>query len=239
MAEKRDRRRGRIGLDPQRRGYYLDGELRPGFADNPELSPRERLAIARWAEGFTPETLSPEQRQLLAEAPPPSVSLRQREAAQNNRDLRSRYMTALYDSLTDEERLMVHDPSYSPKRPDVDYPLTVGEMAAITGATERKIRNWADEDLLPYFRDGNDRRFYSAALIRAFVLQRTPTHIKAVVAATAQGKAAPAFQLLAATVGRAAHRMPPKPAEQLTRLADELSSASQLMSDGWPSPDAS
>lgn len=239
MAIKRHRRRGRIGLDPQRRGYYLDGELRPGFADNPELSPRERLAIARWAEGFTPDSLSPEQRQLLAAAPPPSVSLRQVESSQNNRDLRSRYMMALEDSLTDEERLIVHDPSYSPKRPGVDYPLSVGEMAAITGATERKIRNWADEELLPCFREGNDRRFYSAALIRAFVLQRTPTHTKAVVAAAAQGEAAQAFQLLAATVGRAALSMPSRPAEQLTRLADELSSASRLMADGWPSPDAS
>lgn len=239
MAKKRPRRRGRIGLDPQRRGYYLDGELRPGFVDNPELSPRERLAIARWAAGFTPEALSPEQQQLLAEAPPPSVSLRHIEASQNLQDLQSRYMMAMYDSLTDEERLIVRDPSYSPKWPDIDYPLSVGEMAAITGATERKIRNWADEDLLPCFRDGNDRRFYSAALIRAFVLQRTPTHIKAVVAATAQGEAAPAFRLLAATVGRVAHRMPPKPAEQLTQLAEELSSASYLMSDGWPSPDAS
>lgn len=239
MAKKRQRRRGRIGLDPQRRGYFLDGELRPGFADNPELSPRERLAIARWAEGFTPDALSPEQRQLLAEAPPPSVSLRHVEASQNNQDLQSRYMMELYDSLTDEERLIVHDPSCSPQWPDVDYPLSVGEMATITGATERKIRNWADEDLLPYFRKGNERRFYSAALIRAFVLQRTPTHIKAVVAATAQGEAAQAFQLLAATVGRAALRMPPQPAEQLTRLADELSSASQLMGNGWPAPDAS
>ena len=238
MAKRRHRRRGRIGLDPQRRGYFLDGELRPGFADNPELSPRERLAVARWAEGFTPGALSPEQRQLLAEAPPPSVSLRHIEASQNNRDLQSRYMMVLYDSLTEEERLIVHDPSYSPNLPDVDYPLSVGEIATITEATERKIRNWANEDLLPYFRQGNDRRFYSAALIRAFVLQRTPTHIKAVAAATAQGKAAPAFQLLAATVGRAALRLPPKSAEQLTRLADELSSASRLMVDGWPSPDA-
>jgi hypothetical protein len=140
-------------------------------------------------------------------------------------------MMALYDSLTDEERLVAHEPWHS--LPDVDYPLSVGETAAITGATERKIRNWADEDLLPYFREGNDRRFYSAALIRAFVLQRTPTHTKAVVAATAQGEAAQAFQLLAATVGRAALDMPSQPAEQLTRLADELSFASRLMVDGW------
>lgn len=196
--------KGRIHLDPQLRGYWLDGELQRGFADNPTLSERERLLIARWAEGSTPESLSPEQRRLLAEAPPPSVSLRQREAAQNNRDLRSRYMMALYDSLTDEERLIVHDPSYSPRRPGVDYPLTVRDMAAITGATESEIRNWADEDLLPSFRKGNDPRFYSAALIRTFILQRMPARAKSVAAATAQGEAAPDFQLLAAIAGRAA-----------------------------------
>jgi excisionase family DNA binding protein len=146
-------------------------------------------------------------------------------------------MMTLEDSLTDEERLIVDEPWHS--LPDVDYPLSVGEMAAITGATERKIRSWADEGLLPSFREGNDRRFYSATLIRAFVLQRTPTHTKAVVTAAAHGEAAQAFQLLAATVGRAALDMPPQPAEQLTRLADELSSASRLMSDGWPAADAS
>lgn len=232
MAKRRPRLRSRIQFDPQRRGYWLDGELTSGFPDNPELSDRERRAIARWAQGFTPDSFTDQQRKLLAEAPPLPVSGRQRESSQNNRDLRSRSTIALYDSLTDEERLITREPWHA--LPDVDYPLSVGEMAAITGATERKIRNWADQGLLPSFREGKDRCFYSAALIRAFVLQRTPTHTKAVVAATAQGEAAQAFQLLAATVGRAALDMPPQPAEQLTRLADELSSASQLMSDGWP-----
>lgn len=223
--------KGRIHLDHHRRGYWLDGELQPGFADNPDLADWERLAIARWAEGFTSDTLSPEQERFLAEAPPPSVSPTQAEFAQNQVDLRASYMAALYDSLTDEEREVIHDPSSAPRRPGVRYPLTVGDLAAITGATERKIRNWTDEGLLPAFREGNDRRFYSAALIRAFVLQRTPTHTKAVVAAAARGEAGQAFQLLAATVGRAALQMPPPASEQLTALADELSSASRLMSD--------
>lgn len=181
----------RIRRDNHDRGYWLDGELRVGFPDNPKLSPRERLTIARWAEAFTPESLSPEQERLLAEAPPPPSFLPiQAGFAQNQLDLRAPGMRELYDLLGDEEKEAVRDPSCSPRGQTARYPLTADDIAAITGATESKIRNWVDEGLIPSFREGNDHRFYSAALIRAFVLQRTPTHSKAVVSAAARGKAA-------------------------------------------------
>jgi hypothetical protein len=222
----------RIRLDRRNyRGYWADGKFHLGFPDNPELSTRERLTVARWAEELAPEALSPEQKQLLAENPP-SVSLRQKELAQNQVDLRAPSMSALWDSLSEEEQELVHNPGTSPARPDVRYPLTVGDVAAITGATERKVRNWTDEGLLPAFREKDDRRFYSAALIRAFVLERTPTHTKAVVAAVARGEAGQAFQLIAATLGRAAQDLPPEASKQLTNLAGELSAASRLMADG-------
>jgi MerR-like DNA binding protein len=220
---------GRVRLDDRDyRGYWLDDELRLGFADDPELSTRERLVIAHWARDLTPEALSPEQERLLAENPP-SVSRAQKEIRANHADLEAPYISALWESLSEEEQRIVYYPRSSPARPNARYPLTVGDLAAITGASERKIRNWTDEGLLPSFREKNDRRFYSAAVIRAFVLQRTPTHTKAVVAAVARGEASQAFQLIAAALGRAATEMPAPAAEQFSNLAKELSAASRLM----------
>lgn len=225
---------GRIELEDRKyEGYFLDGRFQPGFADNPELSERERLTIAQWAKKLTPDALSPKQEQLLAENPP-SVSRVQTESNANYAELEDPEIAALWDTLTDEERHLARRPGDSPHRPDARYPLTVGEIAAITGATERKIRSWADEGLLPAFRERNDRRFYSAAVILAFVLQRTPTHTKAVVAAAARGEAGQAFQLLAATLGRAAPHMPEESSKQFERLAKDLTAASRLMTDGGP-----
>ena len=233
---------GRVRLDHGReRGYWLDRKLQIGFPDNPDLSERERLVIARWGKAIAPAELSSEQRRLLAENPPrPSLNLT--EATANNWALQAPSMAALYDSLTEEEQELVRDPFRSRERPGARYPLTVGEIAAITGASERKIRNWSDEGLLPAFRERNDRRFYSAAMILAFVLRRTPTHTKAVIAAAARGEASQALQLLAATLGRAASQMPAHDAEQLTSLADALTAASHLMNEverTSPSPTAS
>lgn len=211
------------------RGYWLDGKLQLGFPDNPGLLPRERLRIARWAEAIAPDSLSAEQKRILAENPPDVQRLG--EFSKNQEHLRAPSMAALYDSLTEEERRIVGKPGTSAARPGVRYPLTVGEIAAVTGATERKIRNWADDGLLPSYRERNDRRFYSAAVILAFVLQRTPTHVKAVVASAARGEAGQAFQLLAATLDRAAGEMPDDEAERLANLAKELAAASKLMAD--------
>jgi len=222
---------GRVQLDHGlERGYWLDDKLQVGFPDNPELSTRERLLIARWGQAIAPDELSSEQRQLLA-ANPPKASLYLTETTANNWALQAPSMDALYDSLTDEEQKVVSHPSRSRQRPGARYPLTVGEIAAITGASERKIRNWADEGLLPAFRERNDRRFYSAAVILAFVLQRTPTQTKTVVAAAARGEAGQAFQLLAATLGRTAGQMPEQDAEQLAGLACELAAAANMMKE--------
>lgn len=104
----------RIRRDDLDRGYWLEGELQLGFPDNPELSPRERLTIARWAEAFSPGPLSPEQERLLSEAPrPPTFLPIQAGFAQNQLDLQAPSMSELYDSLSDEEKEIVRDPSCS------------------------------------------------------------------------------------------------------------------------------
>lgn len=155
------------------KGYWLDGQFYPGYPDNPELSDRERLSIARWGEEWNPAGLSPEQKRLLEENPP-SISLRHQELSQNQADLQADGMGALWDSLSEEEQAIVHKPSTSPALPETRYPLTIAELAAITGASEDEIHSWTDEGLLPAFRKKADRRFYSAALIRAFILRRAP-----------------------------------------------------------------
>lgn len=170
--------RRRIRFDRRNyKGYWLDGKFYPGFPDNPELSDRERLSIARWAEDWNPEDLSSEQKQLLAENPP-SVSQAQQEWSANHTDLEAPDIRALWDSLSEEEQEIVRKPSASPNLHETRYPLTAGELAGITGTSEREIHNWTDEGLLPAFREKDDRRFYSAALIRAFVLRRAPAQVK-------------------------------------------------------------
>lgn len=154
------------------KGYWLDGKFYPGYPDNPELSNRERLLIARWAEDWNPENLSPEQKQLIADNPP-SVSLFQKEWNANRTEMETSYMRALWDSLSEEEQAIVRRPSVPPATSKTRYPLTVAELAAVTGASECEIHDWADEGLLPAFRERDDRRFYSAALIRAFALRRS------------------------------------------------------------------
>jgi hypothetical protein len=163
------------------KGYWLDGEFYPGYPDNPELSDRERLAIARWAEDWNPETMSPAQKQLIADNPP-SVSRGQKEWNANYTELEAPYMRTLWDSLSEEEQEIVRKPATSSNLSKTRYPLTVAELAAATGASEDEIHRWTDEGLLPAFRERDDRRFYSAALIRAFGLRRAPDQIKPLAA---------------------------------------------------------
>jgi hypothetical protein len=204
--------------------------LHEGFVDQPDLSDRERTLIAHWAARFSPDTLSKEQRALLDSAPPPSISPQQREFAENQRELHSPYLANLFESLTEEQQAAIQDPASSGVAPN-GYPLTVGQLAILTDASERQIRNWADGGLLPSHREGKDRRFYSAAAIRAFALVRAPVHSKAIAAAAARGEVGQHFQLLAATLARAASKMPVDLRGRLTALAEDLSSSSRLMVD--------
>ena len=219
-----------VRLDPRRRGYRLDGALQRGFSDNPELSDRQRLLIARWAERFSPRSLTEPQRELLAAAPPPAASLAQREFAENQRELRLPYLAVLFESLGEDQQRAIQDP-VAAGAASQGYPLTVGELATLSGASERQVRTWADEGLLPSHRRGRDRRFYSAAAIRAFALVRAPGYSKALAAAAARGEVGHHFQLLAATLAHAAAKMPIDLRERLAALVEDLASCSRLMAD--------
>lgn len=234
MRTKRESKRldgpSRLKLDPQRRGYFLNGKLREGFLDDLDLGVKQRELIARWAQHFTPSDLSDTQVELLGAVGPPRVSAEQEEFIENQRELRTPYLAALFESLSLEEQRLVQRPTLASERVR-DYPLSVGGLSHLTGASERQIRKWADDGVLPSYREGRDRRFYSAAAIRAFALARAPQHSKALATAAARGEIGQHFQLLAATLGRVAVQMPADIQVRINALVEDLSSSSRLMPD--------
>src|ERR1700691_3223608 len=52
-----------------------------------------------------------------------------------------------------------------------EYPLSTGEVARITGTSAKQIRTWEASHLLPAYRITGRRRFFSAALVYAFLLK--------------------------------------------------------------------
>jgi hypothetical protein len=129
---------GLVRLDPERRGYLVDDLLREGFEDDPSLQEADRLRIARWGRQLVPEGLSRAQLRLLASPEGrPEVSRAQRELAQNQDELASAYLGALYRLLDEEQQRVVAEPGGE------GYPLSVGDMHRITGQSERQIRKGA------------------------------------------------------------------------------------------------
>jgi hypothetical protein len=228
-AAQREKRR-RVRLDQKRRGYVLDGELRTGFADDPDLPEQDRIAVARWAARFAPDEVSEVQEELLASPTAErSVSLRQHQLQKNQRELQLPYVAALGEFLSDSERVIVADPTSALGGDGPGYPLSTGQVAKLTGISERQVRSWADEMLLPSFRDGEARRFYSAALIRAFAFADARTHEKAVLSDLAKGEGDRFLALAAATFAGTKELVPPEDAESIDALAEELSSSSGLL----------
>jgi DNA-binding transcriptional MerR regulator len=170
----------RITIDgPQLRadqsGYVLGEDFVDGFADRPDLGPVARRRIAGWAQAFGHD-LDDRQRALL-EAPEPEdgIGLALLDAAVRNADvdlpLAARF--GLYDRLTDEERSLVREPWRALRGPERrDYPLNVAELAQLTGATAKQLRDWETATLLPAARIDGRRQFFSAAVVHAFALRR-------------------------------------------------------------------
>lgn len=221
----------RVRLDHRRRGYLLDGKLQKGFPDREDLGDADRLLIARWAQRFAPGRVTDAQHDLLEGQGERLPSVAQHELQENQRELRLPYIAALYESLTEKQRRLVEEPGSSPRTKGVEYPLSVGDLVRLSGVSERQVRKWADDGLLPSYRDGTHRRFYSAALIRAFAIAEASTQEKAVLSAAAHGRAGHLFQLIAATMGRAAASLPGEESVRLVALCQELISSSRLMRD--------
>jgi len=56
------------------------------------------------------------------------------------------------------------------------YPLTSSEVAALTDLSERQVRYWAENGLIPCWRKGRRRLFEAAGLISAYGLARAKQH---------------------------------------------------------------
>lgn len=170
-------------------GYTYAGEWVDGFADRPELPLAVRVRLARLGERYVPKKLSAAQRELLASP------LAERDATRRSSpemegfqadalDAERAWEEGVYDELSDEQRQWVSRPSSHPAlSANTRYPLTLGQLHLLTGASERQLRHWTDEDLLPAHRAGTHRRYYSAAAARALLLaQMTSQQVAALIA---------------------------------------------------------
>jgi DNA-binding transcriptional MerR regulator len=171
------------------RGYTYAGESVNGFSDRPELALQVRVRLARLAERYAPKKLSNAQRELLASSQAERDASRRPSAAQegfhaDEEEAARAWEEGVYAELSAEQQAWVAEPSRHPAVPDATrYPLMLGQLHLLTGASERQLRHWTDEDLIPAHRAGTHRRFYSAAAARALLLtQMTPQQVASLIA---------------------------------------------------------
>lgn len=95
-----------------------------------------------------------------------SPAMRQRlDQARLLRDPRAR---ALWPQLKRRQQQIVLDPTRAVGH---RYPLTSGELAELTGMSERQVRYWADRGLIAHWRKGSRRLFEAVGLITAFSIR--------------------------------------------------------------------
>ena len=175
-------------LRPDLKGYRLGDVSVDGFADRADVSAEDRVVIARLCRRYAADELSPTQRRLLRESGDavPSASEVLRGFARNDADVASVEDDGFLEELSDAELAVVAYPALHPRLPDARYPLSIGELETVTGASARQLRHWADAGLLPVVRLGGQRRFFSAAVVRAFVLVRSDTYEVSALASIAR-----------------------------------------------------
>jgi hypothetical protein len=190
-------------------GYTYAGEWIDGFADRPELSLPVRVRLARLGERYVPKKLSATQRDLLASPMAERDATRQPSAEldgfqANAQEMERAFEDGVYAELTPGQQMWVADPSSHPAlAEDVRYPLTLGQLHVLTGASERQLRHWSDEELVPSHRAGAHRRYYSAAVARALLLAETaPQQVATLIALRQGGESARRLWALIGGVGR-------------------------------------
>jgi DNA-binding transcriptional MerR regulator len=159
------KQRLRRNADPL--GHWLDGVFHAGFDDDPSLPEGFRRRIATWAraEGVASDA----QRELLALSPDRAVSAAGRRAAK----LAGIEGSPLWGLLNADERRLVREPGSHPQLPGVGYPVSIGELATLTGATNDQLRHWNELGLIRARRTkGGHRQFFADAAMRAFVMHR-------------------------------------------------------------------
>jgi hypothetical protein len=171
------------------RGYTYAGESVAGFADRLELPLEARVRLARLAERYTPKRVSESQRELLASPQAERDATREPSVAQegfhaDEQEAARASEEGVYAELSAEQQAWVAEPGLHPALADATrYPVTLGQLHLLSDASERQLRHWTDEDLLPAHRAGAHRRYYSTAVARALLLaQMTPQQLAALIA---------------------------------------------------------
>jgi hypothetical protein len=101
----------------------------------------------------------------------PSPELQQRlTQAELLRDPRIR---SLWPHLEPRQQQLVLDPAGAV---DHGYPLTSSELAQLTSLTERQVRYWSDNGLIPHWRKARRRLFEAVGLISAFSITNGKQH---------------------------------------------------------------
>jgi hypothetical protein len=96
---------------------------------------------------------------------PAEVSPELRERLDQAQVLRDPRVRALWPRLKHSQQQAVLDPSTAIGH---RYPLSSGEIAQLTGMSERQVRYWADHGLIVHWRKGRRRLFETVGLITAF-----------------------------------------------------------------------
>ncbi|HLA13486.1 MAG TPA: MerR family DNA-binding transcriptional regulator, partial [Gemmatimonadaceae bacterium] len=155
---------------PDRLGYVLGGDWVDGFADSSALPLPIRRQIARLAERYAPGELSDAQRALLAARPVERASDLLRALAEDEADLDEAFVEGLYDSLDEAELAVARSQS---------YPLAIGKVSELTGASPRQIRYWEEQGLLRAYAFGGQSRYLRGGVLRAMALVTQEQHVLA------------------------------------------------------------
>jgi DNA-binding transcriptional MerR regulator len=79
----------------------------------------------------------------------------------------------IWGLLNEDERRLVREPGSHPQLPGVTYPVSIGELATLTDATNDQLRHWHELGLISARRTkGGHRQFFADAATRAFVMRR-------------------------------------------------------------------
>jgi hypothetical protein len=174
-------------------GYTYAGESVDGFADQPDLPIEARVRLARLGERYAPKKLSQAQRELLALPLAERDAMRRPSPEQDGfqadaMDAVRAWEEGVYAELSAEQQALISDPGSHPSlRDGTRYPLTLGQLHLLSGASGRQLRLWTDEGLIPAHRAGSHRRYYSAAVARALLLTQMTSQQLATLIALRRG----------------------------------------------------
>ena len=172
-----------------RAGYIFGDESSDGFVDRVDLPRPARIVLARFALEYTPAELDDAQRTLLDEfdrEEPPHASDLLKALADDEYDFEEAVAAGLFSQLSDDQIATARDPSEI--LDGRGYPLKIGEVCTLSGATPQKLRHWEELGLLRSSRVNRQRRYFRGAVVRAMVLEGQEQYEIAYMAAVAGGR---------------------------------------------------